>query len=215
MDAFQLTCSRCNAEMRGTAAQTAALTNCLHCGAGREWIAVVQADGSRVPLAAPRQYAHPYAHPYPQYPNAHYPNGGFAAGAAQPPLYAPQSPYYGGPYAANGPWGYYPPAPRRNGVAVAGFVTSLCSVVFCAVPGLGLLAAMTGLGLSIGGTAAAGRVGGKHRGLGVAGIVLASVGLVGSIATISTDTKRASCHSCPAQKTVPQHTPRDDYEQDF
>jgi hypothetical protein len=98
-------------------------------------------------------------------------SGSFAPPPVDPQYGAPQQPQYGAPDPQYGgqpqfggpvpPGGYgYPVAPQnqKNGFAVAGFVLSITAV-------LGLIFSLLGLNR-------AGKVGGKGRGLAVAGLVL-------------------------------------------
>jgi hypothetical protein len=91
---------------------------------------------------------------------------------------------YGYPpqYAAPAQHGYPAPAPS-NGLGVAGFVTGLLGLVFCWVPGLGIILAI--LGTVLGGAGmAAGRRSGAGTGLAIAGLVLGIVALIPAILII-------------------------------
>ena len=101
------------------------------------------------------QYGGQQPQPQPQQPQYGAPQPQF--GADQPQYGAPQGPY-GGPVP---PGGYgYPVAPQnqKNGFAVAGFILSL-------LPLFGLIFSILGLNR-------AGKIGGKGKGLAIAGIVL-------------------------------------------
>lgn len=87
--------------------------------------------------------------------------------AASQQQYAPQYPQYGVPKA------------QRSGLAIAGFVLGLLSVVFCWTFIFDFLPALVGIGLSIGGLVATGK--NKARtghGLAIAGLILAIIGLI-------------------------------------
>lgn len=64
--------------------------------------------------------------------------------------------------------------PRSNGLAIAGFVVSLCLVLFVAVPVVGVVMALVSLGLSISGMMIANRNEGAI-GMAVAGLVLSII----------------------------------------
>ncbi|MGI6498514.1 MAG: zinc ribbon domain-containing protein [Oscillospiraceae bacterium] len=66
------------------------------------------------------------------------------------------------------------PKPRSNGLAIAGFVVSLCLVLFVEIPAMGLALALVSLGLSISGMIIANRNNGAI-GMAVAGLVLSIV----------------------------------------
>jgi Tfp pilus assembly protein PilX len=86
----------------------------------------------------------------------------------QPPQYGAQ-PGYGAPGVPPGYSGYVPPEYQKNGFAIAGFV-------LCFLPLLGIIFSVLGLVKS-------GKVGGKGRGLAIAGLVL-SVLFIGGYAAI-------------------------------
>ncbi len=71
-----------------------------------------------------------------------------------------------------------------NGLGVAGFVTGLLGLIFCWVPGLGIVLAV--LGIILGGVGiASGRKSGAGIGLAVAGLVLGIIALIPAILIIS------------------------------
>lgn len=69
---------------------------------------------------------------------------------------------------------------KTNGLGIAGFVVSLCAFPFVAFPPVGLVLALTGLGLSIASMAVAGQKNQKN-GLGIAGFVLSLVFCLSSL----------------------------------
>lgn len=100
------------------------------------------------------QYGMPPQQPYDQ-PSAQF--------GAPPPQYGGQVPPTGG-------YGYpMPPQNQKNGFAIAGFILSL-------IPILGIIFSILGLNR-------AGKIGGKGRGLSIAGIVL-SIALIGGYTAI-------------------------------
>ena len=71
-----------------------------------------------------------------------------------------------------------------NGLGVAGFVTGLLGLIFCWVPGLGILLAV--LGVIMGGVGIAlGKKKGAPVGLAIAGLVLGIIALIPAIIIIS------------------------------
>ncbi|GAA0275821.1 hypothetical protein GCM10010302_11770 [Streptomyces polychromogenes] len=92
----------------------------------------------------------------------------------------PPPPGYPGHPGHPGYPGYYPaPPPRTNGLAVAGLVLGLLSVLLGVIPFLfwiGTCLALTGLGISIGAMARA-RRGAGRRAMSIAGVVLGIAGL--------------------------------------
>ena len=105
---------------------------------------------------------------------------------AQPAQATNQANSYGGnfapqyPYGANGanpmpPYsGMQQVKPKSNGLAIAGFVVSLCAILFILIPVVGLLISLTALGLSIAGMIMASRTKGAN-GMAVAGLVLSLI----------------------------------------
>lgn len=89
----------------------------------------------------------------------------------QPPVSTPAPPVVHQPHSYG-----YAAQPVSNGIAVAGFVVGLVSIFLPLV--FGLVAGLTGLGLSIGGMTRANSAGGKNRGLAIAGLVLSIVGVI-------------------------------------
>ena len=110
-------------------------------------------------------------------------NGGGPSGAssaqetsqANAGNFASQSQYgaYGAPTMPSYP-GMQREKPKSNGLAIGGFVVSLCAVLFVFIPVAGLLVSLTGLGLSIAGMMLASRTKGAS-GMAVAGLVLSLV----------------------------------------
>lgn len=89
----------------------------------------------------------------------------------QPPQYAPQ-PQYGQPYQPP----YAPPQKdKADGKSIASMVLGICSIAFCWVPILGLVAAVIGLVLGI-----LARKNNKS-GIGLAGIITSSLGLAACV----------------------------------
>jgi hypothetical protein len=92
-----------------------------------------------------------------------------------PPGYPPQPP---------GSYLPYPPPDAQqqqqpgNGMAVAGMVLGIVSVVFFWLPIVGAVIALVGLILSFAGMSRANSIGGKHKGLAIAGLVCSLVGLL-------------------------------------
>ena len=122
-------------------------------------------SGSFAPPPPDPQYGATPQYGVPQQPQQQQPQYGSAPqyGAAPPQYGAPQDQYgaqpqFGGP-APTGGYGYpTPQQPQKNGFAVAGFILSL-------LPLLGLIFSILGL-------VRAGKIGGKGKGLAIAGIVL-------------------------------------------
>jgi hypothetical protein len=78
-------------------------------------------------------------------------------------------------------WYTQPPSPPSNGLATGGFVTALVGAVLALIPLVGIVSWLicpVGLVLSVVGLVMAGGRGGVGRGLGIAGVALAVVGLV-------------------------------------
>ena len=103
------------------------------------------------------------------------PQGYTPQGYAQQPGYAPQ--------------GYVQPvfvqaaAQPGNGLGVAGFVTGLLGLLFCWVPGLGIILAL--LGVIMGGIGIPqGKKKGAPTGLAIAGLVLGVIALIPAIIII-------------------------------
>lgn len=99
--------------------------------------------------------------------------GGF--GGNTPPQYQPP---YGG--ASTSPYGGVPSKPKSNGLAIAGFVVSLCAVLFVLVPVAGLVISLVALGLSIAGMTVASHTRGAS-GMAIAGLVLSLIFTLTSI----------------------------------
>ncbi|MGH3417932.1 MAG: hypothetical protein ACRDSS_15785, partial [Actinocrinis sp.] len=122
------------------------------------------AQAPQAPQAQP-QFGAPapqYGAPAPQYGDT----GQNQYGAPVPPYGAPQ-PQFGGP--GQVPPGYgYPTEPQKNGFAVAGFILSI-------LPLLGIIFSILGL-------TRAPRVGGKGRGLSIAGLILSVAFIAGYVA---------------------------------
>lgn len=127
----------------------------------------------------------------PRYTTAAAPTGdpataGYPTGNPSAPLPYPQP----GPFPAQqylSPYPSYPivvPAPRPNGLAVAGFVTGLLGLIFFWVPGLGLI--LGSLGIILGGVAmSASRKAGSSNGLAIAGLVLGIISLIPAILVLT------------------------------
>lgn len=98
--------------------------------------------------------------------------------AAPPPYGAPPPPYGAPPQQGYPPApSYPPPAQPKNGVAIAGLVLGVSSLVLFWVPVLDWLLALTGLILSIVGIRKAGQLG-VGKGLAIGGLITSIVGLV-------------------------------------
>ena len=69
---------------------------------------------------------------------------------------------------------YQPVKKASNGLGVAGFVVSLCGLIFAAVPFFGLVLSLIGLALSIAGMCRKGR----KKGLAIAGLVLGILAII-------------------------------------
>jgi hypothetical protein len=63
-------------------------------------------------------------------------------------------------------------APPRNGIGTAGFILALLGLIFCWVPGLGLVLGVIGLILSLIGLSR------RPRGLAIAGVCICAPGLI-------------------------------------
>ena len=100
----------------------------------------------------------------------------------------PQYPQYPQQYPPYGGQGYIPPVPptkQPNGMATAGFVVSLIGLVLSLIPIVGTISWLicpVGLILAVVGLVQSGSRGGSGRGLGIAGIVCAVLGLIVCIA---------------------------------
>ena len=97
--------------------------------------------------------------------------------AQQPPPQAPTPPP---------PAGYAPPAtPQQNGLAIAGMVVGIASVVLFFLAWIGSVVGVVGLILSILGLNKAKQMNGVGRGMAIAGLVTSAAGiLIGIILTI-------------------------------
>ena len=75
------------------------------------------------------------------------------------------------------------PVKRTNGVAIAGFVLGIVSVVFCMVPGLGMILGLVGFILSLVGIK--NKNGGKKvNGFAIAGTILSFIGMMALILSL-------------------------------
>jgi hypothetical protein len=144
-------------------------------------------ENNPAPLNHEPQYANPPEQPQPpQYGQPQQPQYGQPQppqyGQPQPPQYGqPQQPQYAPPQQQQ-PYGqpYQPPyAPpekdKADGKCIASMVLGICSIVFCWVPILGLVAAIIGLVLGI-----SARKNNKS-GIGLAGIITSSLGLAACV----------------------------------
>lgn len=133
----------------------------------------------------------------------------------QPP---PQPPWQPGPPPPQQPYQPTPEAPKRNGQAIAGIILAIIGCIGSAAGGgvaAAVLFCVAGLALSIVGVAIAGQRR-SGRGLGVAGIVIACVGLIAclgastnkssSTATTSAPSYSAPSYSAPATQSLPAGT---------
>ena len=93
---------------------------------------------------------------------------------AQPPAPPPPPP---GSYGA-------PVAGQTNGLAIAGMVVGIASVVLFFLSWIATIIAIVGLILSLVGLNKAKQLGGLGRGMAIAGVITSSVGIVASIATL-------------------------------
>jgi hypothetical protein len=75
-------------------------------------------------------------------------------------------------------------AGQTNGLAIAGMVVGIASVVLFFLSWIATIIAIVGLILSLVGYSKANKLGGIGRGMAVAGIVTSSVGIVASIVTL-------------------------------
>lgn len=66
---------------------------------------------------------------------------------------------------------------KSNGMAIAGFVLSLCTIVFSWAPGVNFIIWILGLIFSIVGLSKSKQLGGSGRGLAIAGIVISLIGV--------------------------------------
>ena len=74
------------------------------------------------------------------------------------------------------------PAKRSNGLAVAGLIFGIASLVLCWVPFLGIILSIIGLGLSIAGIA---KKNASGKGMGIAGLIMSIVaGIIGIFLTL-------------------------------
>jgi len=99
-----------------------------------------------------------------------------------PPNYGFSNQPGGAPMGA--PMGAPPQQQGGNGIAVAALVVGILSIVLFFLPFVGLILAVLGLVFGLLGQSKAGKIGGKGKGLAIAGLACGAVGLIASIWTI-------------------------------
>jgi hypothetical protein len=92
----------------------------------------------------------------------------------QPPVQPPPPPPPPGTYGA-------PVAGQQNGLAIAGMVVGISSLVLFFLAWIATIIAIVGLVLSLVGLNKSKQLGGLGRGMAVAGVVTSSIGIVASI----------------------------------
>ena len=81
--------------------------------------------------------------------------------------------------------GYTPPASgQSNGLAIAGMVLGISSIVLFFLSWIATMIAIVGLILSLVGLNKAKQLGGLGRGMAIAGVVTSSLGIVASVVTL-------------------------------
>ena len=152
---------------------------CPGCGKKQDEAPETPADPQKNVSTQPKESANESSGEQPPIPPT------YASPIQQPP-YTPPSPPPSAPPAGNpGYWqgggsvqhSYIQPKQKSNGLAIAGFVVSLCTILFLAVPFIGLIMSLIALGLSIAGMVVANRNEGAV-GMAVAGLVLSIIFLI-------------------------------------
>ena len=154
---------------------------CPECGMKQEETAAAADSQKDVPVEQPKGTETGYKNEQPPAPPTNTPptQSSYAPPPAPPAAPVGNNGYWQGGVSASMQYSYPQPQPKpkSNGLAIAGFVVSLCTILFIAVPVIGLIMSLIGLGLSIAGMVVANRNEGAV-GMAVAGLVLSIIFLI-------------------------------------